>query len=128
MGLDFMEVKDFIEEKGIVEYNHELIFDYLKDRNYINKLKPKKNNVPQQQHAYQYYDPDAQVNPSPQKQTKTVQDTDCRICFDKKIDVVLTPCGHHCLCQNCANLVKSKNQGCPICRKKIDQVVKVYAS
>lgn len=42
-----MEVKDFIEEKGIVEYNHELIFDHLKDRNYVNKLKAKKkNNAP----------------------------------------------------------------------------------
>lgn len=30
MGMDFMEVHDFIEEKGIAEMNLELIIDFLK--------------------------------------------------------------------------------------------------
>ena len=39
MGLDLMEVKEFIEDKGIPEMNFELIMDYLKDPSYHNPLK-----------------------------------------------------------------------------------------
>ena len=39
MGLDLMEVKEFIEDKGIPEMNFELIMDYLKDASYRNPLK-----------------------------------------------------------------------------------------
>ena len=39
MGMDFMEVSDFLERKGIAEINHEIIIDHLKNPSYINKLK-----------------------------------------------------------------------------------------
>ena len=42
MGMDFMEVSDFIEAKGIVESNFEIIIDNLKNPNYQNKLKKQK--------------------------------------------------------------------------------------
>jgi hypothetical protein len=44
MGMDFMEVSDFIESKGIVEITHEIIIDHLKNPNYQNKLKKKQGN------------------------------------------------------------------------------------
>ena len=31
MGLDFMEVNDFLENQGIAEMNHEIIIDHLKN-------------------------------------------------------------------------------------------------
>jgi hypothetical protein len=34
MGMDFMEVSDFVESKGIVENNLEIIIDHLKNPNY----------------------------------------------------------------------------------------------
>lgn len=37
--MDFIEVKDFLEEKGIPELNHELVLDHIKNPNYINVLK-----------------------------------------------------------------------------------------
>ena len=37
--MDFMEVSDFIERKGIAEINHEIIIDHIKNPHYINKLK-----------------------------------------------------------------------------------------
>jgi hypothetical protein len=39
MGMDFIEVQDFIERKGIAEINHEIIIDHLKNPAYVNKLK-----------------------------------------------------------------------------------------
>lgn len=44
MGMDFMEVSDFVEAKGIVEISHEIIIDHLKNPNYQNKLKKQKGN------------------------------------------------------------------------------------
>mgnify|MGYP007006649473 CR=1 FL=1 len=44
MGMDFMEVSDFIEAKGIVETSFEIIIDNLKNPNYQNKLKKQKGN------------------------------------------------------------------------------------
>jgi len=44
MGMDFMEVSDFIESKGIAEISHEIIIDHLKNPNYQNKLKKKQGN------------------------------------------------------------------------------------
>jgi hypothetical protein len=46
MGLDFMEVNDFIENQGIAEMNHEIIIDHLKNPNYVNKLKINHNQKP----------------------------------------------------------------------------------
>lgn len=39
MGMDFMEVSDFIESKAIAEVNHEIVIDHLKNPNYHNRLK-----------------------------------------------------------------------------------------
>ena len=37
--MDFMDVKAFIEEKGIPEMSYEILVDFLKDPNYVNVLK-----------------------------------------------------------------------------------------
>ena len=34
MGMDFVEVKDFLEDKGIVEENLEIIIDHMKSHSY----------------------------------------------------------------------------------------------
>uniref|UniRef100_A0A6B2KW84 RING-type domain-containing protein n=1 Tax=Arcella intermedia TaxID=1963864 RepID=A0A6B2KW84_9EUKA len=47
---------------------------------------------------------------------------DCRICYDRKIDVVILECGHLVLCEVCAGNVKK----CPICRKDITRTKLVY--
>lgn len=49
------------------------------------------------------------------------QDTECIICFDEDKSVVLVPCGHYCLCVNCADRIRYDN--CPMCRTPITQVV-----
>lgn len=56
-----MDVKDFLEDKGIPELSHELVLDYIKNPKYVNKLrlnahhfaKPNQN-MPVQ--GYDYFD------------------------------------------------------------------------
>ncbi|CAO1312125.1 unnamed protein product [Diamesa serratosioi] len=52
----------------------------------------------------------------------------CCICFENLVNTVLIPCGHLTLCFNCAS---ERNGGfelksCPICRTKVQKVIKTY--
>ena len=46
----------------------------------------------------------------------------CKICFEAKIDAIVIPCGHVCICLSCSKGLKL----CPMCRNDISQVVKMY--
>ncbi|KAJ3656929.1 hypothetical protein Zmor_015974 [Zophobas morio] len=69
--------------------------------------------------------------PSERKVEKQVRgDSRCVICCDNLIEVALYPCGHMCLCADCA---KKQWRGggdghCPLCRVGIKDVMKVYRS
>merc|ERR1712154_57273 len=47
-------------------------------------------------------------------------ESECRICRDRKKDTVLVPCGH-CLCSQCCQKV----QKCPMCRARIERSIKI---
>lgn len=51
----------------------------------------------------------------------------CIICYEAPIEGACVPCGHMAGCMSCLNEVKGKNWGCPVCRAKIDQVIRLYA-
>lgn len=48
----------------------------------------------------------------------------CAICLSKKANVAFINCGHMVSCEECAN--KLKRGKCPICRKKILKILKIY--
>lgn len=50
----------------------------------------------------------------------------CAICLDAPSEAVCVPCGHVAGCMSCLKEIKSKNWGCPVCRAKIEQVIKLY--
>lgn len=50
----------------------------------------------------------------------------CVVCLDAPTEGVCIPCGHVAGCMSCLNEVKAKKWGCPVCRAKIDQVIKIY--
>ncbi|ESW15858.1 hypothetical protein PHAVU_007G108300 [Phaseolus vulgaris] len=50
----------------------------------------------------------------------------CVICLDAPAEGACIPCGHVAGCMSCLNEVKSKKWGCPVCRAKIDQIIKLY--
>lgn len=41
----------------------------------------------------------------------------CVVCVDNPKEVICLPCGHVCLCENCAEKIKLN---CPVCRSKIE--------
>ena len=57
-----------------------------------------------------------------QKQSTPV----CAICLDNQRDFLFTPCGHRCVCENCADQILEKQLHCPICRASITAKQRVY--
>ncbi|PWA55813.1 Ankyrin repeat-containing protein [Artemisia annua] len=51
----------------------------------------------------------------------------CVICLDAPVEGACIPCGHMAGCMSCLTEIKGKNWGCPVCRTKIDQVIRLYA-
>lgn len=46
----------------------------------------------------------------------------CQICYGEEIDALFFDCGHVCSCMECAKQCDS----CPICRRSVKQVVRMY--
>ncbi|XP_058094562.1 putative E3 ubiquitin-protein ligase XBAT34 [Magnolia sinica] len=71
--------------------------------------------------------PTVEMRPAP---SKLKEDGDasasCVICLDAPKEAACVPCGHVVGCMSCLNDIKEKGWGCPLCRAKIDQVVKLY--
>ena len=53
---------------------------------------------------------------------------DCAICMDRQRDCLLCPCHHLVTCNDCAQSLISRRDGCPICRKDITEIIHVYHS
>ncbi|XP_055959778.1 probable E3 ubiquitin-protein ligase XBOS34 [Mercurialis annua] len=51
----------------------------------------------------------------------------CIICWEAPMEGACIPCGHIAGCMGCLSEIKAKKGVCPICRNKIDQVLKLYA-
>uniref|UniRef100_A0A8C7XWM6 E3 ubiquitin-protein ligase NEURL1 n=1 Tax=Oryzias sinensis TaxID=183150 RepID=A0A8C7XWM6_9TELE len=52
---------------------------------------------------------------------------ECAICYENAVDAVLYACGHMCLCYTCGlRLKKMTNACCPICRRTIKDIIKIY--
>ena len=48
----------------------------------------------------------------------------CKVCFTNDVGVVFLPCGHLVVCTSCAPSL----QTCVICRRKINETIKIYMS
>lgn len=51
--------------------------------------------------------------------------------MDNPRDMIITPCGHKCICQECSKILDTnfiiKNEGvCPICRTSIEHIYRTY--
>jgi len=67
-------------------------------------------------------------NVSTQTTKGSKDDDECRICMDAKINTVIIPCGHLCVCLECSKLLMSNNNNktCPICKQNIQQIIKTF--
>jgi len=53
-----------------------------------------------------------------------ITDSDtCQVCYDNSINIILDPCGHYVMCEDCSTLV---GNSCPICRGVINKSLKVF--
>lgn len=48
---------------------------------------------------------------------------ECNICYVNKKKYACIPCGHLCMCGECANKI---NEKCPICNVKTNSIIKIY--
>lgn len=51
----------------------------------------------------------------------------CVICWEAPVEGACIPCGHMAGCMSCLSEIKSNKGDCPVCRAKIDQVIRLYA-
>lgn len=56
------------------------------------------------------------------------QDNDCAICMDITRNSVLRPCNHMITCYKCSMLLLNRQDNCPVCREKIEDVIKIFMS
>jgi len=49
----------------------------------------------------------------------------CTVCLERPRTHALTPCGHRCLCERCANLA-ALEYACPICRARATGLLRIY--
>mmetsp|Transcript_46268 Transcript_46268/g.108084 ORF Transcript_46268/g.108084 Transcript_46268/m.108084 type:complete len:247 (+) Transcript_46268:35-775(+) len=52
----------------------------------------------------------------------------CCICVAVPKDTALVPCGHKAMCLSCAEQVRLRGLGCPVCRAPISAAVRVFDS
>lgn len=52
----------------------------------------------------------------------------CKICFDKKINITVEPCGHTALCEDCITNLRTHNSylKCPLCNTFITRYKRIY--
>lgn len=52
------------------------------------------------------------------------QNSECRVCLDKGVEIVFITCGHACCCEECSKSLET----CPMCRERIARKIKIYHS
>lgn len=54
------------------------------------------------------------------------REKDCVVCMDEERNCVLHPCHHLCLCATCGKMLLKRQDSCPICRKKISSIFRIF--
>ena len=49
-------------------------------------------------------------------------ESECVVCMDEENTHMFTPCGHKCVCKDCADLIMGGKAECPNCRTKVEGV------
>ena len=60
------------------------------------------------------------------KLAAVAESNECAVCMGHK-DHILIPCGHVCVCEQCANSIMASSKQCPVCRSTVMHICKVYS-
>lgn len=52
--------------------------------------------------------------------------TDCKVCFEAKINCVIMNCAHSAVCISCGEKLLAQRAACPICRAPIKSVIRIF--
>jgi hypothetical protein len=69
----------------------------------------------------------ASISSNPVLPDKIFEDNttlECIICMSSNKEIVFAKCGHYTCCEQCSITIFNTTKKCPICRSKIDSVVK----
>jgi len=52
----------------------------------------------------------------------------CVVCLDRNKCILIRPCNHLCICQECCNQLKGMNRRmkCPLCNQNVNSTIKVF--
>jgi len=50
---------------------------------------------------------------------------ECVICMSEPRDTTLLPCRHMCLCHDCAQMLRTQTNKCPICRTQVKSLLEI---
>lgn len=54
------------------------------------------------------------------------EEASCKICFERDAKALTLPCAHKIMCIKCAFNIKKTKSPCPVCKKSIESVIKVF--
>jgi hypothetical protein len=66
--------------------------------------------------------PQSEVQQPKVQQSEEPEKLECKICFERPMNMVILPCRHFCACEKCVSSLKE----CLICRGKIEDTMKVF--
>lgn len=71
--------------------------------------------------------PAASSSTNVRSSVRSKDNAECAICLEKEPDSALYPCGHMCMCYECAvSVQKQRSALCPMCRQPIVDILKIY--
>uniref|UniRef100_A0A2R5L6S7 Putative 3-hydroxyacyl-coa dehydrogenase n=2 Tax=Ornithodoros turicata TaxID=34597 RepID=A0A2R5L6S7_9ACAR len=56
------------------------------------------------------------------------RERDCVVCMDEERNCVLHPCHHLCTCAQCGRMLLKRQDACPVCRRHIASIFRVFHS
>lgn len=57
----------------------------------------------------------------------SVSGSECVVCMSSQINTAILPCGHACMCHECAGeLMREADACCPLCRAKMTFVSRIF--
>eukprot|EP00735_Rhodelphis_limneticus_P004721 TRINITY_DN16347_c0_g1::TRINITY_DN16347_c0_g1_i1::g.29458::m.29458 TRINITY_DN16347_c0_g1::TRINITY_DN16347_c0_g1_i1::g.29458 ORF type:complete len:193 (-),score=4.21,sp/A9ULZ2/BIR7B_XENLA/39.06/5e-08,zf-C3HC4_3/PF13920.1/2.5e+03,zf-C3HC4_3/PF13920.1/2.3e-13,zf-C3HC4_2/PF13923.1/6.4e+03,zf-C3HC4_2/PF13923.1/1.2e-07,zf-C3HC4/PF00097.20/3.8e+03,zf-C3HC4/PF00097.20/7.3e-06,zf-RING_2/PF13639.1/1.5e-05,zf-RING_5/PF14634.1/2.7e+03,zf-RING_5/PF14634.1/9.1e-06,Lzipper-MIP1/PF14389.1/2.3e+02,Lzipper-MIP1/P len=56
------------------------------------------------------------------------RELECKVCLDQRVEMLILPCGHVCLCSACARTLfaSGSTSTCPVCRRPCQSVRNAY--
>lgn len=60
------------------------------------------------------------------KKTEVSETLTCKVCMEKKVEILMSPCNHAILCSECFESLKDNDKRCPYCRRTFDSGSNIF--